>query len=585
MKNTINKYNEENEKQSQKIDKIKLPFINNKDNKINEIINKNNLRNPQSANLSNKLLNNAIEIGKKIYNRAIITPNLANIYTILEKENKDHINNKIIISKSLPKNKKLNSINKNKQVKNKLILSNNINIIGSERDKKNNNSNLLINREIPVIAKDNLLYLNNKNNNKKTLNSNNTKILIKNIQNKNEDNRQFQNKPIMIISNNKINKSPILIKKIEIPYLLNEKNNNLQSYNGINIKEISKGAPIFGKIKMNNSKKNINKRKFNSQIKILEKRYCFINNMNNINSNSKNNEKINNNNIKNNNKDNLCFISYSYNEFPNIQYRKSMEDFHCIKQNLLKSNSMVFSYFSIFDGHSGSEIALFLSKNFHKILSEQLININCDDSETIQNIENFNNKIISSVKKTFEIVDEGIINDLSFNNEMGSTGTIVLLYKLKNNYSNENSRYVICANVGDSKGYILTKNNYIQITKEHKCNISEEVERIKRSGGIVFGNRVFGTLMLTRSFGDKEMKKYGVISTPDSFFRKIKDEDLYLIIASDGIWDAVSEEEIMQMGGEKLSSDEFSKKVVKLAIDKGTRDNISCIVIKLNKDI
>ena len=584
MKNTINKYNEENEKQSQKIDKIKLPFINNKDNKINEIINKNNLRNPQSANLSNKLLNNAIEIGKKIYNRAIITPNLANIYTILEKENKDHINNKIIISKSLPKNKKLNSINKNKQVKNKLILSNNMNIIGSERDKKNNN-NLLINREIPVIAKDNLLYLNNKNNNKKTLNSNNTKILIKNIQNKNEDNRQFQNKPIMIISNNKINKSPILIKKIEIPYLLNEKNNNLQSYNGINIKEISKGAPIFGKIKMNNSKKNINKRKFNSQIKILEKRYCFINNMNNINSNSKNNEKINNNNIKNNNKDNLCFISYSYNEFPNIQYRKSMEDFHCIKQNLLKSNSMVFSYFSIFDGHSGSEISLFLSKNFHKILSEQLININCDDSETIQNIENFNNKIISSVKKTFEIVDEGIINDLSFNNEMGSTGTIVLLYKLKNNYSNENSRYVICANVGDSKGYILTKNNYIQITKEHKCNISEEVERIKRSGGIVFGNRVFGTLMLTRSFGDKEMKKYGVISTPDSFFRKIKDEDLYLIIASDGIWDAVSEEEIMQMGGEKLSSDEFSKKVVKLAIDKGTRDNISCIVIKLNKDI
>ena len=65
----------------------------------------------------------------------------------------------------------------------------------------------------------------------------------------------------MIISNNKINKSPILIKKIEIPYLLNEKNNNLQSYNGINIKEISKGAPIFGKIKMNNSKKIINHRR------------------------------------------------------------------------------------------------------------------------------------------------------------------------------------------------------------------------------------------------------------------------------------------------------------------------------------
>ena len=41
----------------------------------------------------------------------------------------------------------------------------------------------------------------------------------------------------------------------------------------------------------------------------------------------------------------------------------------------------------------------------------------------------------------------------------------------------------------------------------------------------------------------------------------------------------------MQMSGEKYSSDEFSKKIVKLAIEKGTRDNISCIVIKLNKDI
>jgi serine/threonine protein phosphatase PrpC len=91
--------------------------------------------------------------------------------------------------------------------------------------------------------------------------------------------------------------------------------------------------------------------------------------------------------------------------------------------------------------------------------------------------------------------------------------------------------------------------------------------------------------MLTRSFGDKEMKKYGVISTPDCYCHKIRDEDLYIVIASDGIWDSVCEEELMQMGGEKLSSDDFSKNLVKLARDKGTRDNISCIVIKLNKDI
>jgi serine/threonine protein phosphatase PrpC len=581
MKNTNNKINERNKEQNQKIDKIKLPFINNTENKLKEIINKNNLRNPQSANLSNKLLNNAIEIGKKIYNRAIITPNLVNIYSILEKENKDYISNNAI-SKSLPKNKKVNISNNNKQVKNKLVINNNINIIGIDKNKMTNN--LPINHEVPIIVKDKLFHLNNMNINNNYLNSNDSNILNKNNNNnKNEDNRNFPNKPITILSSNKINKSGNLLKKIEIPYL-KEKKPNLQSYNIINRKEVSKGTQIYGKIKINSSKKNINKRKFNSKIKIYDKKYGFINNIiNNNNSNSKNNENNNNSNIKKN-KDNLCFISYSYNEYPNIPYRKSMEDFHCIKQNLLKNNSMIFSYFSIFDGHSGGEIALFLSKNFHKILSEQLVNINYDNSGTIKNIENINNKIISSVKKAFVIADEGVISNLSFNNEIGSTGTIILLYKFKINNSNEFSRYLICANVGDSKGYILKKNNYIQITKDHKCTTIEEVERIKKCGGIVFSNRVFGTLMLTRSFGDKEMKKYGVISTPDCFCHKIREEDLYLIIASDGIWDAISEEEIMQMGGDKLSSDDFSKKIVKLAIEKGSRDNISCIVIKLNKD-
>ena len=362
---------------------------------------------------------------------------------------------------------------------------------------------------------------------------------------------------------------------------MNNKNNNLynniNNLNNIGIKEISKESPFYNKIIIN-KEKNLSKSKNNSKKTLKEKKYLLKNN----NSNESNNNDNSNNNIIN--LEDLCFISYSYNEYSNIPYRKSMEDYHCIKQNLLKNNSIIYSYFSIFDGHSGSEVALFLSKNLHKILAQQLISLNLYNLDENNNIENHNDKIISGIKKSFEMADEEIINNLIINKEAGSTGTIILLYKI-NNDMNESSRYIICANIGDSKGYILTKNNLVQITKEHKCNDIKEVERIKKKGGIVFSNRVFGTLMLTRSFGDKEMKKYGVISTPDCFCRKIKDEDIYVIIASDGVWDAVCEEEIMQMGGEKLSSDDFSKKIVKFARDKGTRDNISCIVIKLNKDI
>ena len=121
------------------------------------------------------------------------------------------------------------------------------------------------------------------------------------------------------------------------------------------------------------------------------------------------------------------------------------------------------------------------------------------------------------------------------------------------------------------------------ITIDHNCNNEKEVKRIKDKGGIVFRGRVFGTLMLTRSFGDKEMKKYGVLSTPDVYIKNIDEDDIFIVIASDGVWDVVEENEIFQMSKEKISSSDFSKKIVNLAKERDTHDNISCILIKLNK--
>jgi len=273
---------------------------------------------------------------------------------------------------------------------------------------------------------------------------------------------------------------------------------------------------------------------------------------------------------------NFSFLSYAYNEFENNSYRKEMEDFHCIKKNLLKksNNGIIYSFFSIFDGHSGKEVSLYLSQNFHKILSSQLNNIQNFESNEITV-----NKIISAIKNSFLLIDNKIIKDLSLKQDSGSTGTILLLFNLGE------ERYMICANIGDSKGYILSKNKkIIHITKEHNCQNQNEVLRVKENGGIVFNNRVYGTLMLTRSFGDKEMKKYGVISSPDTFCHKITENDKFIIIASDGLWDAINEDDIINMGDLGLSSGEFSKKIVKLAIEKGSRDNISCIVIKLNQN-
>ena len=281
-----------------------------------------------------------------------------------------------------------------------------------------------------------------------------------------------------------------------------------------------------------------------------------------------------------------CFISYAYIDYPNLEHRKEMEDFHCIKQALGKRYNL--SYFAIFDGHGGKEVASFLSINLHHYLINELNNIQFG----INDEENINN-IIECIKLAFIKIDKDILANDNLANDVGSTATLIFIYynnlNAIENYNNENQnleRTLICANIGDSSGYLINKSNIKLITKHHKCEDASEVKRIRDQGGIVFQGRIFGKLILTRTLGDKEMKKYGVIPEPDFFIKKIEEDDFFVIIASDGIWDVINEGELFKKKKKKkLSSEAFSKKIMDIAKERDTRDNSSCIVIKVNKNI
>ena len=281
-----------------------------------------------------------------------------------------------------------------------------------------------------------------------------------------------------------------------------------------------------------------------------------------------------------------CFISYAYIDYPNLEHRKEMEDFHCIKQALGKRYNL--SYFAIFDGHGGKEVASFLSINLHHYLINELNNIQFG----INDEENINN-IIECIKLAFIKIDKDILANDNLANDVGSTATLIFIYynnlNAIENYNNENQnleRTLICANIGDSSGYLINKSNIKLITKHHKCEDASEVKRIRDQGGIVFQGRIFGKLILTRTLGDKEMKKYGVIPEPDFYIKKIENDDFFVIIGSDGIWDVINEDELFKIGNEKkLSSEAFSKKIMDIAKERDTRDNSSCIVIKVNKNI
>ena len=364
-------------------------------------------------------------------------------------------------------------------------------------------------------------------------------------------------------------------------------NNNV--YNNFSINPAYNNNILKNRIVYNNEKKMINNIIFDNNKNKLRganrqkpnnnsKKIVIVANDNNksndyksdkdLMSNLSNNQEMDQNSNQQEKHIDLYFISYSYSENPNLEHRKEMEDFHYIKAVLNKK--LCCSYFGLFDGHSGKEVGMYLMENLHKVISQEIKSNNAENSE--------NMKII--VKNSFEKIDQEI-NNQNFKNDTGSTGTVLLLYKDTNS---KTGKSFLCANVGDSKAYLIKKNEIKIITKDHKCNDADEVKRIRDTGGIVFRERVFGTLMLTRSFGDKEMKKYGVLSTPDIFCQDIEEDDLFIIIASDGVWDVIEEDEVLKFAQDKISSNELSKKIVDLAKERDTHDNISCIVVKLNKN-
>jgi serine/threonine protein phosphatase PrpC len=118
---------------------------------------------------------------------------------------------------------------------------------------------------------------------------------------------------------------------------------------------------------------------------------------------------------------------------------------------------------------------------------------------------------------------------------------------------------------------------------DHKCSVPSEAERIISMGGKITKNRVQGQLVLSRSLGDLYCKKYGVSNVPDISVNKIEYNIKYIVIASDGVWDVVDENTVLNMSKSNKNADQFCKELVDLSIKKETKDNVSCIVISFEK--
>ena len=155
-------------------------------------------------------------------------------------------------------------------------------------------------------------------------------------------------------------------------------------------------------------------------------------------------------------------------------------------------------------------------------------------------------------------------------------------------------RFVICANAGDSRCVIGTGGTTVPLSYDHKPQDDGEKTRIEAAGGTIQWKRVDGDLAVSRAFGDFQYKQRGdlpperqkVSCEPDISIHRRTPEDDVLILACDGLWDVFSSAEAVELAREIISQGEtnpalIAEEMVDSALNKGSKDNISCTIVLL----
>lgn len=237
-----------------------------------------------------------------------------------------------------------------------------------------------------------------------------------------------------------------------------------------------------------------------------------------------------------------------------------MEDFHHASFQKDRSGTTI-GMFGIFDGHGGPNAADYCRSSLYKNL---LLH------------PKFPSDIAGAFHEAYLETDAQYLRQESGENrEDGCTAVSAILYQNR----------LIVANAGDSRAVLSRGGQAIAMSIDHKPNLLEERTRIEEAGGMVVWAgtwRVCGVLAVSRAFGDKPLKKF-VIANPYVQEEVLNFDDEFLILASDGIWDVLTNQDAVTLVKDIASPEEAATKLTREAIVRGSADNVSAVIVRFNK--
>jgi serine/threonine protein phosphatase PrpC len=263
-------------------------------------------------------------------------------------------------------------------------------------------------------------------------------------------------------------------------------------------------------------------------------------------------------------------------------------------------------YFAVFDGHGGDQCSDFLHQHLHNYLiksdafkhqdykqslvdamrkaEQTLITYACQmdpalSTDINQEPSSSIDQNDASISGLTSLTENG--NKASASMSSGSCGVIAVIKEREE---------LLIGNIGDCRAVVSIQGVARAITRDHTAADPEEAQRVQRAGGFVKSKRIFGLLQVTRAFGDPEFKvgpnvpRGTLIATPEIFREMITEEHEFLILACDGLWDVMSNQEAVDhvgraLGHNMVSAQQAAESLVDMAIDRNSNDDITAVVV------
>lgn len=256
-----------------------------------------------------------------------------------------------------------------------------------------------------------------------------------------------------------------------------------------------------------------------------------------------------------------------------IGSRSTMEDAYICCDNFLQDfgpencEEGPSSFYGVFDGHGGNHAADFVCSNLPRFIVE-------DDG--------FPGEIEKAVSSAFLQIDAAFADACSANSslESGTTALAALVI----------GRSLLVANAGDCRAVLCCRGKAIEMSRDHKPSCSREKMRIEASGGYVYDGYLNGLLNVARAIGDWHMEGVkacdglGPLSAePEVMTRNLTEEDEFMIIGCDGIWDVFRSQNAVDFARRRLQEHNdpvaCCKELVDEAIKRKSGDNLSVVVV------